>query len=213
MSARRWRITESEAGISEKMFSQIGQDAWVLSRIAGPGYFVDIGATNGIEKSNTYALELAGWKGLCVEPNPEFYIDLTINRKCSLSSMAVYKESGIELDLIMAGEFSSLLPYVNEDHHYRERAGKSIHKVQTITLDQLLAINDVPNRIDYLSLDTEGAELEILESFSWSYDIQLITIEHNNSKNKEPLAALLESKGYKKAIEESHWEHWYEKGQ
>jgi len=195
------------------MYSQIGQDAWVLSRITEPGYFVDIGATNGIEKSNTYALELAGWRGICVEPNPHYFEELVNNRKCTVSPLAIYKESDLDLNLILAGEYSSLLDYANDDHHYRERAGKSLQKIKTITLDKLLAINDAPNRIDYLSLDTEGAELEILESFSWDYDIQLITIEHNNGKNKEPIAALLEEKGYKKAIEESHWEHWYEKGQ
>jgi FkbM family methyltransferase len=195
------------------MYSQIGQDAWVLSRIKDPGFFVDIGATNGIEKSNTYALELAGWRGICVEPNPHYFEELVKNRKCTLSPLAIYKESDLDLNLILAGEYSSLLDYANDDHHYRERAGKSLQKIKTITLDKLLAINDAPNRIDYLSLDTEGAELEILESFSWDYDIQLITIEHNNGKNKEPIAALLEAKGYKKAIEESHWEHWYEKGQ
>jgi FkbM family methyltransferase len=195
------------------MYSQIGQDDWVLSKITHPGYFVDIGASDGIEKSNTYKLELAGWSGICVEPNLDAYKRLIENRKCTLSNAAIYRESGHDVDLIMAGEFSALVDYANDDHHYKERAGKSVQKAKTLTLDNLLAINDAPNRIDYLSLDTEGAELEILESFSWGYDILLITVEHNNGKNKEPLAKLLEDKGYKKAIEESHWEHWYEKGQ
>lgn len=195
------------------MYSQLGQDDWVLSRISGPGYFVDIGASDGINKSNTYKLELAGWIGICVEPNLDIYTKLIENRKCTLSSYAVYKKSGLELDLVVAGEFSSLINFANDDHHYKERAGKSTQKAPTITLDQLLAINDAPERIDYLSLDTEGAELEILEAFSWEYDIRLITVEHNNGKNKDSLAALLEAKGYTKATEESHWEHWYEKGQ
>ena len=127
------------------MYSQIGQDAWVLSRIKDPGFFVDIGATNGIEKSNTYALELAGWRGICVEPNPHYFEELVNNRKCTLSPLAVYKESDLELNLILAEEYSSLLDYANDDHHYRERAGKSLQKIKTITLDKLLAINDAPN--------------------------------------------------------------------
>ena len=195
------------------MYSQLGQDAWVLSNSLEPGYFVDIGATNGIDKNNTYALELQGWRGICVEPNAIYFEELVKNRKCTLSPLAVYKESNLDLDLVLAGEFSSLIYYANDDHHYKERAGKSVQKTKTITLDHLLALNDAPKRINYLSLDTEGAELEILESFTWKYEIDLISVEHNNGKNKDAIAALLESKGYKKAVEESHWEHWYEKGQ
>ena len=195
------------------MYSQIGQDTWVLSRIALPGYFVDVGATDGITNSNTYALEGRGWSGICVEPNLDYYQKLKTNRSCIISSAAIYRESGKDLELIVAGEFSTLHEYAASDHHYEMRQYRPRQRVVTMTLDDLLKLHDAPKKIDYLSLDTEGSELDILESFSWDYDIKLISVEHNNGKNKNPLAALLEGKGYISAPVDSQWDHWYEKGQ
>jgi FkbM family methyltransferase len=195
------------------MYSQIGQDAWVLKRISEPGYFVDIGATDGITNSNTYALEDLGWSGICVEPNLDYYAKLKANRNCIVSSAAIYPVGGKDLELLVAGEYSSLFEYAHNDHHYSHRLEKPRQRVVTMTLDELLDLHKAPKKIDYLSLDVEGAELDILKSFSWDYQIRLITVEHNNGINKDPLAELLEGMGYKRAPEDSQWDHWYEKGQ
>jgi FkbM family methyltransferase len=195
------------------MYSQLGQDLWVVSRIAEPGYFVDIGATDGIYNSNSYLLEGRGWSGICVEPDEKIFNSLKANRSCHVENIAIYKESNLELNLILAGEFSTLEEYIGADHHRSLRENRPLQTVKTLTLDDLLAKYEAPKRIDYLSLDTEGSELDILESFSWAYEVSLISVEHNNSKNKDSLAALLESKGYKLAPEKSEWDFWYEKGQ
>jgi len=195
------------------MYSQIGQDAWVLSHIAMPGYFVDIGATDGITNNNTYALEGRGWSGICVEPNLDYYQKLKANRCCILSSAAIYTESGKDLELILAGEYSTLIEYAAADRHHTMRQDQPTQRVVSMTLDDLLKLHDAPRKIDYVSLDTEGSELDILATFSWDYDIQLISVEHNYSKNKDSIAALLEGKGYISASVDSQWDHWYEKGQ
>lgn len=194
------------------MFSQLGQDEWVLSRIKTPGYFVDIGASDGVTNSNSYLLEQRGWLGVCVEPNLESFQLLAKNRKCQLSAMAIHTVSNHALDLIIAGEYSSLWQYAEFDGHGEQRKGKPTQRVMTQTLDDLLATKQAPKRIDYLSLDVEGAELDILASFSWEYDVQLITVEHNNNANKQALANLLVSKGYTQAPEPSQWDFWFEKG-
>lgn len=195
------------------MYSQIGQDAWVIERISEPGYFVDIGATDGITNNNTYALEGRGWSGICVEPNLDCYTKLKNNRNCIISTAAIYPIGGKDLELIVAGEYSTLYEYADSDHHYTKRQHGFRQRVVTMTLDELLKLHKAPKKIDYLSLDVEGAELDILKNFSWNYEIRLITVEHNNGRNKDPLADLLEGMGYKRAPEDSLWDHWYEKGQ
>lgn len=73
-------------------YSQAGQDKWVLDKIA-KGFFVDVGAHDGIESSNTFALEQAGWEGLCIEPS-SFYDKLTENRNCLTSKVAAHYYNG-----------------------------------------------------------------------------------------------------------------------
>ena len=59
--------------------SQVGQDEWVVSFFSskGDGYFLDIGAHNGVDLSNTYYLEKElQWNGICVEADPYIFEDL-----------------------------------------------------------------------------------------------------------------------------------------
>src|SRR5262245_35267462 len=71
---------------SRSHLSQAGQDAWVINEVFGRkknGFFVDIGATDGIDINNTYMLEKRhGWTGICIEPDPEFFRALRRNRSC-----------------------------------------------------------------------------------------------------------------------------------
>jgi len=59
---------------NQKYYSQLGQDKWVLEKLdyKENGFFIEIGAYDGITLSNTYSLEKDfGWDGICVECNPE----------------------------------------------------------------------------------------------------------------------------------------------
>ena len=70
-----------------------------------------------------------------------------------------------------------------------------------------------PKRIDYLSIDTEGSEYEILSNFNFdAYDIRAITCEHNYMPERERIYKLLTSKGYFRVdTEKSKWDDWYTK--
>ena len=72
-------------------------------------------------------------------------------------------------------------------------------EILTITLEDLLKEYKAPNEIDYLSIDTEGSEYDILKNFRFNnYFFKVITVEHNNTKNKLLIDQLLEKNGYKK---------------
>ena len=76
--------------------------------------------------------------------------------------------------------------------------------------DDLLNKYDAPDVIDYLSIDTEGSELDILTAYDFSRIFKVITVEHNYTDNREKIHDLLSSKGYVRIMENlSKWDDWY----
>ena len=93
-------------------YSQIGQDLEVIKFYNNKkeGFFIEIGASDGIELSNTYLLETKyNWKGICCEPIPSNFEKLVKNRKNSICfSEAVYNQSGLTLSFDIANNFNLL---------------------------------------------------------------------------------------------------------
>lgn len=188
--------------------SQFEQDTHVLEVYNNKrnGYFIEIGAYDGIESSNTYVLEKDfGWSGICVECNPRFYNSLVNSRDCHKSNFAIYNTNGLVLDFFDSGGYSGLV-YTNNHAHI---ANDTKIKVHTKTLTTLLDEVNAPHFIEYLSLDTEGSEYDILKVHDFDkYKIGYICVEHNRvEKNRVAIRELLESKGYKFAREngDSQW--------
>jgi hypothetical protein len=81
-------------------------------------------------------------------------------------------------------------------------------EVTTTSLMDLLEQHGAPPVIDYLSIDTEGSELAILEGVDWSrYRFRCITVEHNFTAQRQGIQTLLEAQGYQRR--EAHWDDWY----
>jgi FkbM family methyltransferase len=149
--------------------SQAGQDKWVIDffKEKRDGYFVDIGAYDGLEISNTYVLEKElGWDGVCIEPSIRMFKKLRNNRGCKLVNRAAYNRNEIvSFDDIGV---SSLITNIGK------------YKVGANTMGVILAEVNAPSVIDYVSLDTEGSEYEILQGFPFDrYEVILWTVEHN----------------------------------
>ena len=85
------------------------------------------------------------------------------------------------------------------------------YPVETVSLNDLLAFWEAPRRIDYLSLDTEGSELDILQHFDFAaHDVRLITVEHNHTARRQPILELLTARGYRRKFETlSSVDDWY----
>jgi hypothetical protein len=83
--------------------------------------------------------------------------------------------------------------------------------VTTVTLTDMLARNDAPAVIDYLSIDTEGSEYDILAAHDFDrFKFSVITCEHNFTPNREKIFKLLTSKGYRRVMErQSQFDDWY----
>ena len=189
--------------------SQFGQDRHVINTIYNhkrDGFFVEIGAYDGVESSNTYAMEKGyGWKGLCVECNPRFYQTLIRTRNCYKSNHAVYNVNGAVLDFYDSDGYAGLVETNNHQHITNDPTIKVTTKTLTTLLDEIQA----PPFIEFLSLDTEGSEYDILKAHDFDkYKFGYICVEHNRiDKNRKSIRELLESKGYRFYREngDSHW--------
>lgn len=196
--------------------SQIGQELFVLCQLefARDGFFVEFGATNGRELSNTHLLEKDfGWRGILAEPARIWHPELSLNRSAQIEFDCVWNATGETLIFNEARfpELSTIKAFNASDMHRKSRNHGKSYKVSTISLLDLLRKHDAPKVIDYLSLDTEGSELEILEAFDFSqYLIKVITVEHNYTNNRDKIYDLLTSHGYVRRLEEiSKFDDWY----
>lgn len=148
-------------------YSQAGQDEWVHSIVGDAGFFVDVGAYDGVEHSNTFALEQRGWTGVCIEPNVQVFGTLHTMRSVTAggrSACVCAAMSDRTGDLRMTGD--------RIDGH-----GQTY--VKSMRLDDLLERLNAP-AIDYLSIDTEGHDLAVLQGMDFDrWTVRLITVEHN----------------------------------
>ena len=196
--------------------SQIGQDLFVLLELdfKKDGFFVEFGATNGINLSNTYLLEKEfNWTGILAEPAKVWHEALKNNRSADIETNCVWTESGKKLlfNEVSDPELSTISNFSDSDIHSTSRKENTAYEVTTISLNDLLQKYNAPREIDYLSIDTEGSEFDILNSFDFSnYDIRIISCEHNKTKSREKIYNLLTSKGYKRKFSGlSEFDDWY----
>ena len=201
---------------AENLKAQIGQDVFALFTLNWKrgGYFVEFGATNGVDLSNSYLLEKDfGWSGILAEPAKVWHQDLKMNRSAALDFDCVWTETGKTLNFTVSkdAEYSTISDYVNSDAHSSARAGGSQYPVTTVSLNDLLQRHNAPRHIDYLSVDTEGSEYEILEQFDFQrYSVSVITCEHNFSNQREKIHQLLSRNGFSRVYEGiSRWDDWF----
>ncbi len=196
--------------------AQLFQDLFVLFCLRGKrkGFFVEFGATNGVGLSNSYLLEKKfNWRGILAEPGRRWHADLKKNRSASIDQRCVWRATGEKLEFKETpyGELSTILEFVDTDMNNVGRQTGDIYEVETVSLNDLLAFHNSPRQIDYLSIDTEGSEYEILKEFDFqNYTASIITVEHNYTSAREKLNSLLEANQYINVFPVlSKFDDWY----
>lgn len=170
----------------KESYAQVGEDL-VLDHYLGEqqnGYYVDIGAYMPMKFSNTYMFYKRGWSGVCVEPNA-----------------------------LLAGEFRDVRPRdtffaeacgegnlkfrISDEHDSLSKVGEEGVPVKTRPLREYMAM--VP-RVDVLSVDAEGMELDILKTNDWNtYRPKMIVVEiidYKTKKKNEEVINYLKLQGY-----------------
>ncbi len=199
-------------------FSQLQQDLvalWVKEKIFGKetqGYFVEFGATNGIQLSNTFMLEkFHGWDGLLCEPSTNYYPELIRNRNVSTDDRCVFSTTGEMLEFVdrEIGEHSSVSGFSRNGERVQSEKETARYQVESVTLNDLLSAHDAPTQIHFLSIDTEGTEYEILKNFNFK-EREVVFICVELSVNSELILGLLLSNGYLRIFPEySRWDGWF----
>ena len=203
-----------------KSKSQIFQDVFVIYflELKKNGFFIEIGAGDGLNISNTYVLEkYFNWKGIVCDPLPTWHKSLEKNRKCIIDKRCVYEKSNLEMifeDCYKCPEVSGLRNELEMDNNYILRKDSKAIKVQTVSINDLLEEHKAPKNIDYISIDTEGSEYNILKKMDFNkYNVSIFTVEHNFiEKKKNKVKELLEKNNYLRVFEKiSGFDGWYVK--
>lgn len=173
------------------------------------GVFLDIGAHDGIKFSNTYFFETElDWTGICIEPMPEVFESLQNNRKCRCICGCASPYHNVTKDFFrITGPYEMHSGLVeNYDPLHVDRIQRLLNgskgissfeilKVTCYNVNLLLEESGI-SHINFLSIDTEGGELEILQSIDYSkYQIDVIAVEDNYGN--PGFLPFMESKGFK----------------
>lgn len=174
-------------------YAQHGEDRWIAEHLSLPsaGYFVEVGAADGVTGSNTLHFERRGWKGILVEPDPRSLTALLESgRTAEIDGRCVSSTPGL-LDFTLNSEptWSGL---IRPDGH--------TIKVTAVTLTQLLDDHIAPPVIDLLSIDTEGTELDVWASLDLQrYRPAIVIVEFDTTGircDPEGVARGIEAHGY-----------------
>jgi FkbM family methyltransferase len=177
-----------------KFYSQFQQDKFVYENYFKDkqnGFFVDIGAYDGECDSNSLFFENIGWEGICIEPNPKMFHKMKQIRNCRCEPYAIsdrnetaqffqIKEGPIVLSGLVNEFTQNSINRINE-YDLETNQNFDYINIECKTFDNIINVYN----IDFLSLDTEGNELKILQSIDFNkYNIDVITIENNDYDNK-----------------------------
>jgi FkbM family methyltransferase len=177
----------------------------LLNRGKRDGFFVEFGACDGRLISNTWILESEfGWGGILAEPNPSWHDALKSNRSCVIDTRCVWTETGSKLQF---AEFN------NDDYNTQSRVISAtdnkrdlvsgLYEVETISLLDLLRQHGAPTKIDFMSIDIEGGEADVLRTFPFGeYQVDFLCVEQHG-ENELKVKEILESSGYKQILKDA----------
>lgn len=180
------------------------------------GYFLEVGTGDGESLSNSFMLERDfGWKGILFEPDRRFHDSIRARRKARLETRPAFSRDGEVLRFLessRSGELSTIERFKGEDGRIRRG---TTHEVRTVTLNTALVEAGAPDEIDYVSIDTEGSEFEVLAGFDLErWRVRFLSIEHNHVPGKkEQLVRVLAPHGFRAVLEEfSDMDVWLVRG-
>ena len=203
--------------------SQLFQDLFVLFKLGNKrkGIFLEFGETNGKELSNSYLLEKNfEWEGVLADPSPQWEKSLKENRpRTKIINECIYSESGEMIDFFVSkkGVLSTINEFKESDIESmpgntkaRNEEGYTV-KVPTISLNDVFIKNFNGEKIDYMSVDTEGSELLILSKFNFEkYGPKIVTVEHNFTSAQKNLDNLFKENNYKRFFpQQTQFDSWY----
>lgn len=192
-------------------YSQDNQDKYLETNFFKGyknGIFVDVGAHDGISFNNTLYFEKNNnWTGINIEPIKSVFDKLVINRPNSINiNCAVCNNDG-ETEFICNSGYTEMISGIKDNYDSRHwqrlqhentytNSNTDIIKVNTKKLETILNENQITH-INYLSIDVEGAEFEVVKSINFNkVFIDIIGFENNYNDISIPIVKYLEDKNF-----------------
>jgi FkbM family methyltransferase len=158
-------MTASSASHRRAIFPPEQEEALIRDFFRGkpPGYFVDVGAADPEFGSQTFHLEQAGWRGVLVEPRPDLARKLEGTRRAKVVAAACSSRAnaGRKMPLRLRGGYSTL----NDRLVISGLEAQGAIEVPVRTLDDILMEAQAPSPVDFVSIDVEGHEAEVIDGF------------------------------------------------
>lgn len=187
------------------------------------GYFVELGANNGVNQSNTlYYEKYKGWKGVLVEPTLHNYLMCRQNRSsknkffCNACTSFAYKNKFVEIiysnlmsiPVGLESDIPDPVSHAKEGKQFLQGFEENISfGALATTLNQILVEASAPALIDFLSLDVEGAEIEVLKGLNHTqFKFKYICVEN---RSFDTLNEYMTNIGYVFVEKLSHWDYLF----
>jgi FkbM family methyltransferase len=183
--------------MKENYFSQYNQDRFLNEVVffnKKNGFFIDIGAHDGVSFSNSFFFErYNNWGGICVEPNPVVFNKLVSNRKSVNLNVCIGSENK-KVKFTQIEGYSEMLSGITDKYHEKHverienlistRGGKKTEiEVNMITLNDIEVLKN--KKIDFISIDTEGNEYDIVNSINFNlFNVKSLVVENNYNDNR-----------------------------
>ncbi len=202
--------------------SQCGEDLIIESIIHNKvnGVYVDVGANHPIKFNNTFLFYKKGWRGINIKPNPERILLFKFFRRKDTNLNIGISKDNLVLDFYVFKESTLSTFDTNMAKKYQDMGHKlrQVKQIKTLSLKEVFDRNLGGKEIDFMSIDTEGFDMQVLESNEWNLYrprfIILETLEYRNDNSGNKLNDIydpyMKNLGYQK-IADTHINTIYEK--
>lgn len=197
-------------------YSQFGEDRLLSTKFANTksGVFVEIGAYNGIDMSNTFHFETIGWSGVLVEAVPSLAEQCRKNRPGSTTVNAAIVgplDRGIAtIEIVTGSEFLSHVARPDSAYNpLTEDSQITEARVQALTMDDVLGSANL-SQIDFVTIDVEGGEWGVLQGFSIGrWNPRFVLLERNGYRFDDRIQRYMRLHGYL-MVRRTGVNDWYE---
>ncbi len=173
--------------IKRKNYSQAGEEDFLINYFPNDkGFYLDIGCHDPFRYSNTLCLYRKGWNGINIDANPDNIIRFNKYRKRDINICALISNATKPLEYCFYNDHALNGVHDDKRKDFLLNKGYRILKteiINAISLNKVLEENKC-EKIDLISIDVEGHELEVLNSINLDfYFVELIMVEENNNRN------------------------------
>ena len=175
------------------------------------GFYIDIGAQHPIANNNTYLLFKRGWTGINIDLDLKNIELFNISRPNDINLNNAISSSASKKKLFFYHDKSPINTLVEDVSNFQNATVKEIKTVKTITLNKVLENLCFDKEIDYMNIDVEGHELDVLKGFDLiRYKPNVISVEYLDLKMKylefknNDLSRVIDSDFYKLLIKNDY---------